>query len=47
MKTIQQEELENVGRIEANTLVQAECLYALRYIADGSVDAVIADPPYG
>jgi DNA modification methylase len=41
------EEVQAVGRIPANSLIQADCLEAMKYIADNSVDAIISDPPYG
>jgi len=41
------EELETVGEVKANTLVLGDCLEAMKYIADGSVDAIVADLPYG
>jgi len=36
-----------VGRISPNTLVHDDCLEAMKYIPDASVDLVLADPPYG
>ena len=41
------EEVQAVGRIPANSLIKADCLEAMKYIADNSIDAIIADPPYG
>lgn len=41
------EEVQAVGRISANSLIKADCLEAMKYIADNSVDAIITDPPYG
>jgi DNA modification methylase len=41
------EEVQAVGRITTNSLIQADCLEAMKYIADKSVDAIICDPPYG
>lgn len=35
------EEVQAVGRIPANSLIQADCLEAMKYIADKSVDAVV------
>ncbi len=40
-------ELKDVGRVKANTLIHGDCLEIMPYIADGSIDAIIADPPYG
>jgi DNA modification methylase len=47
MLSIGQGDLETVGRVKANTLVLGDCLEAMKYIADGSIDAIICDPPYG
>ena len=41
------EEVQAVGRITANSIVNADCLEAMKYIADKSIDAIITDPPYG
>lgn len=40
-------DLKAVGEVKANTLVLGDCLEAMKYIADGSIDAIIADLPYG
>jgi site-specific DNA-methyltransferase (adenine-specific) len=40
-------EVQNVGKVEPDTLINADCLEAMKYIPDNSVDAIIADPPYG
>lgn len=34
--------LESVGQLSANSLVNADCLEAMRYIADKSIDCIIA-----
>lgn len=47
MVTLDVGELKDVGRVEAGTLIRGDCLEVMPYIADGSVDAIIADPPYG
>lgn len=39
--------LETVGQLSANSLVNADCLEAMKYIADKSIDCIIADLPYG
>ena len=39
--------LESVGQLSANSLVNADCLEAMKYIADKSIDCIIADLPYG
>ena len=47
MQTLTQDELRAVGQVKANTLVLGDCLKVMPYIADGSMDAIIADLPYG
>jgi len=37
----------DVGWIEPNTIIQGNCLEVMKRIPDGSVDMVLADPPYG
>jgi DNA modification methylase len=41
------ETLRAVGKIGPDTLVQADCLDAMTYLPDQSVDLVLADLPYG
>ncbi len=41
------EEVKTVGQLSANSLVNADCLEAMKYIADSSIDMVMADVPYG
>lgn len=36
-----------MGKISANTLVLGDCLEVMKYIADQSIDLVLADLPYG
>ena len=40
-------ELETVGQLSANSIINADCLEAMKYIADKSIDLIIADLPYG
>lgn len=40
-------QLESVGQLSANTIVNADCLEAMQYIADKSIDMVLCDLPYG
>ena len=40
-------QLESVGQLHSNTLVNADCLEAMKFIADKSVDMVLCDLPYG
>ena len=37
----------NVGQIAPNSIVNADCLEAMKLIPDRSVDAIICDLPYG
>ena len=37
----------SVGKVEQNTLIHGDCLNVMQYIADGSIDAIITDLPYG
>ena len=41
------DQLISVGRLQENSIVNADCLEAMKFIADGSIDAIICDPPYG
>jgi len=38
---------ESVGRNSQITLINDDCLVAMKSIPSGSIDAVICDPPYG
>lgn len=41
------DEVVSAGHLTANSLVCADCLEAMKYIADKSIDAIICDLPYG
>lgn len=41
------QEVQPVGCVLPNTLVHGDCLEVMKYIPDGSIDLVLADPPYG
>lgn len=41
------EELKTVGQCPQNTIINADCLEAMKFIADKSVDMVLCDLPYG
>lgn len=45
--TLSQKDLPNVGKIGPDTLVRGDCLDVMAYLADGSIDLVLADLPYG
>lgn len=38
---------EVVGQIKPNSIVNADCLKALKLIEDKSIDCIICDLPYG
>jgi len=40
-------EVISVGQLPANSLVNADCLEAMKFIADKSIDMVLCDLPYG
>ena len=40
-------EVISVGQLPANSLVNADCLEAMKYIEDKSIDMVLCDLPYG
>ena len=40
-------EIKELGYIPENTLVNADCLEAMKYIPDKSIDCIITDLPYG
>ena len=40
-------ELKGVGKVNPNTLICGDCLEAMKYIEDASVNMVLADLPYG
>ena len=41
------EQLKTVGQVVPNSIINADCLEAMKYIADKSIDAIICDLPYG
>lgn len=41
------EECKTVGQISANSVINADCLEAMTYIANKSVDMILCDLPYG
>ena len=47
MLYLTEKEAETVGKIQPGTLVHGDCLTVMPYIPDGSIDAIIADLPYG
>jgi DNA modification methylase len=41
------QEVKDIGQILPNSLINADCLEAMKYIEDKSIDMVMTDPPYG
>jgi site-specific DNA-methyltransferase (adenine-specific) len=41
------QEVISVGQISANSIVNADCLEAMSYIVDKSIDCILTDLPYG
>lgn len=41
------EEVKAIGQIPPDSIVCADCLEAMKYIADKSIDMVLCDLPYG
>ena len=41
------QEVISVGRLPVNSLINADCLDAMKYIEDKSIDMVLCDLPYG
>ena len=40
-------DIEEVGQIPLNSVVNADCLDVMKYIEDGSIDMILCDLPYG
>jgi len=36
-----------VGEVKPNSLIQADCLDAMAFLADKSIDMILCDLPYG
>lgn len=47
MQILREDELTTIGQVKANSLILGDCLKVMPYIADGSIDAIITDLPYG
>jgi len=47
MKVLTLQEVQTIGSIPQNSLVCADCLKAMTYISDKSIDMVLCDLPYG
>ncbi len=40
-------EVISIGHLPKNSIVNADCLEAMKYIQDKSIDMILADLPYG
>ena len=40
-------ELQTVGEVMPNSIIKGDCLEAMKHVADGSVDMILCDLPYG
>jgi predicted methyltransferase len=47
MNLFTEKEVENIGKLEPQSLVLGDCLNVMRFIPDHSIDVVICDLPYG
>lgn len=47
MNILNLEELKAVEQVAPNSIINADCLEAMKYIADKSIDCIICDLPYG
>ena len=47
IKIIAEKEVQAIGQIEPNAIINGDCLEIMKYIPSGTVDLVLADPPYG
>ena len=47
MNILNLEGLKTVGQVAPNTIINADCLEAMKYIVNKSIDCIICDLPYG
>ena len=47
MFILSKDELIQGFKIQPNTLINDDCLNAMKFIPDGSISMILADPPYG
>lgn len=47
MNIIELKNLQSVGEVKPNSLIHSECIEAMRFLADKSIDMILADLPYG
>ena len=41
------EEVQDIGQIQLNSLINADCLKAMKHIKSQSIDMILCDLPYG
>ena len=41
------EEVINIGQVKENSLINSDCLEAMKYIESNSIDMILCDLPYG
>ncbi len=41
------QEVQDIGQIQPNSLINADCLEAMKYIESNSIDMILCDLPYG
>lgn len=41
------EEVQTIGQVQPNSLINADCLEAMTYIESKSIDMILCDLPYG
>lgn len=41
------EQLKAIGQVSPDTIIHADCLEAMDYIQDASIDMILTDLPYG
>ena len=47
MNIIELKNLQSVGEVKPNSLIHGECIEVMRFLADKSIDMILADLPYG
>jgi DNA modification methylase len=47
MNIIELKNLQSVGEVKPNSLIHGECIEAMRFLADKSIDMILCDLPYG
>lgn len=47
MNCLTTSELKAVGQVKPNSVILGDCLDAMRFIADNSINLILCDLPYG